>query len=103
MIEDYLKNITSYTGTKILLDDFVKNKIRFYKGYRNQDLGGLSKNYVSGLSPAISRRIITEYEIVKQISKHVHYNDVDKFVDEISWRTYSKGWLEHRPEVCHEY
>ena len=103
MIEDYLKNITSYTGTKILLDDFVKNKIRFYKGYRNQDLGGLSKNYVSGLSPAISRRIITEYEIVKQISKHVQYNDVDKFVDEICWRTYWKGWLEHRPAVWHDY
>ena len=95
MIEDYLKNITSYTGTKILLDDFVKNKIRFYKGYRNQDLGGFSKNYVSGLSPAISRRIITEYEIVKQISKHVQYNDVDKFVDEICCRTYWKGRMEH--------
>ena len=58
MIEDYLKNITSYTGTKILLDDFVKNKIRFYKGYRNQDLGGLTKNYVSGLSPDFSFSII---------------------------------------------
>ena len=28
---------------------------------------------------------------------------MDKFVDEICWRTYWKGWLEHRPAVWHDY
>ena len=103
MNENYLKKITSFKGTKSLLDDFIANKLRFYKGHRNLDLGDLSKNYVSGLSPAISRRIITEFEIVRQISKYFQYGNVDKFVDEICWRTYWKGWLEHRPAVWHDY
>ena len=55
MNENYLKKITSFKGTKSLLDDFIVNKLGFYKGQRNQDFGDLSKNYVSGLSPAISR------------------------------------------------
>ena len=101
--KNYLKKITSFEGTLSLLDDFIADKLRFYKGYRNQDLGDPSKNYVSGLSPAISRRIITEYEIVRQISKSFQYGSVDKFVDEICWRTYWKGWLEHRPAVWHDY
>jgi len=103
MNENYLKKITSFEGAKSLLDDFIADKLRFYKGYRNQDLGDPSMNYVSGLSPAISRRIITEDEIVRQISKSFQYGSVDKFVDEICWRTYWKGWLEHRPAVWHDY
>ena len=103
MNENYLKKITSFEGAKSLLDDFIADKLRFYKRYRNQDLGDPSMNYVSGLSPAISRRIITENEIVRQISKSFQYGSVDKFVDEICWRTYWKGWLEHRPAVWHDY
>ena len=103
MNENYLKKITSFEGARSLLDDFIADKLRFYKGYRNQDLGDPSMNYVSGLSPAISRRIITEDEIVRQISKSFQYGSVDKFVDEICWRTYWKGWLEHRPAVWHDY
>ena len=103
MNKNYLKKITSLKGTRSLLDDFISNKLRFYKGHRNQDLGDPSKNYVSGLSPAISRRIITEREIVRQISKYFQYSSVDKFVDEICWRTYWKGWLQHRPTVWDDY
>ena len=42
--ENYFKKITSFEGTLSLLDDFIADKLRFYKGYRNQDLGDPSKN-----------------------------------------------------------
>ncbi len=103
MYKEYFKNITSHEGARLLLDQFLKNKLKFYKQYRNQDFGDFSKNFVSGLSPVINRRLITEYEVIDAISNYFQYNIAEKFIDEICWRTYWKGWLEHRPNVWYDY
>ena len=99
----YYDNITSHSGSKIILNEFIAQKLTDYKKERNFDYGSFQKNFVSGLSPAISRRIITEEMIVNMISESFLYNNVEKFIDEICWRTYWKGWLEHRPNVWDDY
>jgi len=101
--QNYYDNITSRSGTKIILNDFIAKKLPNYRIKRNFDYGSYDKNFVSGLSPAISRRIITEEMIVSEVSQFFSYGNVEKFIDEICWRTYWKGWLEHRPNVWDDY
>ena len=70
---------------------------------RNFDLGSLEKNFVSGLSPAITRRIIPEDYVVQRHLKSFSFNSVEKYIQEICWRTYWKGYLEHRPQIWKDY
>ncbi|EGV16662.1 FAD-binding domain-containing protein [Thiocapsa marina] len=58
---------------------------------------------VSRLSPYLRRRLILEREAIAAVWD-VHPRDtVDKFVSEVLWRTYWKGWLELRPRVWDAY
>ncbi len=55
------------------------------------------------LSPFIRRRILEEEEILRAVLQGTAWNDVEKLVQEIVWRTYWKGWLENNPEVWIHY
>ena len=80
-------------------DYFLRNKITEYEKFRNYDYGPSNENAVSILSPFISHRILLEYELIKNIqTKNQGYN-LKKFVEEIYWRIYWKGWLENKPDV----
>ena len=70
---------------------------------RNYDFGKLENNFVSGLSPAISRRIITEEVFLKTILSSFSFNKVEKLIQEICWRTYWKGYLENRSQIWTNY
>tara|TARA_X000001036_G_scaffold269949_1_gene250653 strand:+ start:529 stop:1737 length:1209 start_codon:yes stop_codon:yes gene_type:complete len=101
--DEYYAKIISRSGSFQLLDDFIKNKLKYYSQKRNFDLGISSKNYVSGLSPAVTRRTILIEEIISEISKYFQYRQVEKFIDELCWRVYWKGWLEYHPIVWDKY
>jgi deoxyribodipyrimidine photo-lyase len=58
---------------------------------------------VSGLSPYLRHRLITEAEVVAAVLQQHSPNEAEKFIQEICWRTYWKGWLELRPQVWLEY
>ncbi len=58
---------------------------------------------VSGLSPYVRHRLITETEIVGAVLQQHSLKEAEKFIQEICWRTYWKGWLEMRPKVWSEY
>jgi deoxyribodipyrimidine photo-lyase len=58
---------------------------------------------VSGLAPYIRHRLITEAEIVGAVLQQHSLQEAEKFIQEICWRTYWKGWLEMRPKVWSEY
>lgn len=58
---------------------------------------------VSGLSPYVRHRLITEAEIVGAVLQRHSLQEAGKFIQEICWRTYWKGWLEMRPSVWSEY
>lgn len=74
-----------------------------YASKRNFDLGTGHHEGVSCLSPWISNRLLLEEEVLaKTLSKHT-YQSAEKFVSEVFWRGYFKGWLEHRPQVWARY
>lgn len=58
---------------------------------------------VSGLSPFLRHRLITEAEVVAAVLREHSEKEAEKFMQEICWRTYWKGWLEMRPKVWSEY
>ena len=82
---------------------FSENSIQKYSQQRNFDYGNDHKNCVSGLSMAINRRIISEWYVIKHILKVHPYEKVEKFVQEVCWRTYWKGYLEHHPSIWNDY
>ena len=80
-------------------DDFLENKITNYEKLRNFDYGPTNKSSVSKLSPYISHRVLLEYELLKIVKKKYQSQKINKFVEEIYWRIYWKGWMENRPKV----
>ena len=98
-----MKDLFSFIKASQELDRFINNKISSYSKMRNFDLGSSEGNYVSHLSPAITRRILTEQYVVNRVLKFSPFNKVEKFIQEICWRTYWKGYLEHRPKIWREF
>ena len=54
---------------------------------------------ISRLSPWVQKRLLLEEEIVAAARDLWPFQAVEKFVQEVYWRTYWKGWLEQRPEA----
>ncbi len=54
---------------------------------------------VSRLAPFIRRRLITEHEVVSATLERHSFQVAEKFIQEVVWRTYWKGWLERNPGV----
>ena len=98
-----LTNLYSFQNASNQLEFFIKTKAANYSKMLNFDLGSLEKNFVSGLSPAITRRIISEDYVVHKILQSFSFYAVEKFIQEICWRTYWKGYLEHRPQIWKSY
>jgi len=80
---------------------FVPKAGRAYAKWRNHDLQG--QPHVSGLSPYLRHRIITEDEVLRAVIGAHGAQSASKFIDEVYWRTYWKGWLELRPWVWQDY
>jgi deoxyribodipyrimidine photo-lyase len=72
-----------------------------YAGMRNQ-VKARHEN-VSRLSPAVRLRLITEDEIVAETLERYAFSTVEKWLQEVCWRRYWKGWLEQRPGVWADY
>lgn len=70
-----------------------------YERNRNTDAGPDQPNGVSKLSPYVRHRILTEYEIVSDVLASHNLPVAEKYVQEVLWRTYWKGWMEMRPGV----
>ena len=76
---------------------------RDYAQGRNFDRGLGAHRDVSMLSAYIRRRLITEQEVIATAIKAHGAEASAKFIDEVIWRSYFKGWLEQRPEVWDSY
>jgi len=85
------------------LNDFIENDILNYNSKRNFDFGVENRKNVSCLSPYITHRLITEFEVAKLVLKKHPFQKVDKYIQEIFWRVYWKGWLELRPKVWSDF
>ena len=78
---------------------FAPKAGRDYASGRNTDNGAGAKPYVSLLSPYLRYRLITEREVVAMVLARHSLAAAEKYVQEVLWRTYWKGWLEMRPSV----
>lgn len=58
---------------------------------------------VSCLSAAIRHRLVTEWEVASAPLARYAASTVEKFTQEVYWRSYWKGWLSLRPQVWEEY
>jgi deoxyribodipyrimidine photo-lyase len=76
---------------------------RHYAGTRNHDLGPNDRSNLSVLSPWVRHRLITERELAEAALSRFALSTAEKFVQEVCWRTYWKGWLQHRPQVWTDY
>ena len=76
---------------------------KYYELNRNYSEDSSGNKTTSLLSPFIRYRLISEENILKKILEKYELRDCEKFVQEIYWRTYWKGWLEHRPSVYSDY
>ena len=95
--------VTSRSEALDKLNKYIENDISNYNTKRNFDFGVTNRNNVSCLSPYITHRLITEYETAKLVLKKYPFQKVDKFIQEIFWRVYWKGWLELRPKVWSDF
>ncbi|MEO1642329.1 MAG: FAD-binding domain-containing protein [Pseudomonadota bacterium] len=76
---------------------------RHYSNTRNHDYGPDDRSNLSVLSPWVRNRLITEQELASAALSKFALSTAEKFVQEVCWRTYWKGWLQHRPKVWDDY
>jgi deoxyribodipyrimidine photo-lyase len=85
------------------LEAFLPRAGRHYASERNADHGPDRRGNVSVLSPYLRHRLLGEQEVVAAVLQKYRLEQADKFVQEVLWRTYWKGWLELRPAVWARY
>ena len=85
------------------LQRFLDKGAASYEARRNFDYGPTNRNNVSELSKFISHRVLFEYDVAQRALTQHPPKVVDKFIQEVFWRIYWKGWLEHRPAVWNDY
>jgi deoxyribodipyrimidine photo-lyase len=85
------------------LNFFSDQNLFEYSKLRNFDFGPGNRTNISCLSPYISHGIISELEVIKKSLSKFSFNKNEKFIQEILWRVYWKGWLELRPNVWTDY
>ncbi len=72
-----------------------------YSSRRNFALPG--NHGVSRLSPYLRHRLISEEEVITQVTSSHEIELVEKFIQEVVWRTYWKGALARTPEAWSSY
>lgn len=85
------------------LDNFIENNLSEYSRLRNFDFGPDKRSNISCISPYISHGILNELEVIDKSLKKFSFSKNEKFIQEVLWRTYWKGWLELRPNVWTDY
>ena len=85
------------------LQQFIPHAGRAYTDWRNHDFGPGGDNRVSGLSPWLRHRLIREDEVLDAALARHGLEGAEKFIQEVCWRTYWKGFLERRPVHWHDY
>jgi len=83
------------------MTDWMPNAASSYQSSRNYDLDG--KQTTSRLSESISVGILSEMDVIdcaKRLNISMKNN---KFIEEIFWRVYFRGYFETRPSVWTHY
>ena len=99
--------MTDWTATRVegekRLAAFAPRMGRRYANGRNTDHGPTGHKVVSVLSPYILRRLVLKSDVVAAALAAHGPEGAEKFVQEVIWRGYFKGWLERHPQVWSSY
>ncbi|MGC6425200.1 MAG: FAD-binding domain-containing protein [Lentimonas sp.] len=95
--------VATKAGARNALRSFLPRSGRDYAVDRNYDNGADGEATVSRLSPWIRTRLLPEWELLNAVLGEHSEHDAAKFIDEVCWRTYWKGWLELRPAIWADY
>jgi deoxyribodipyrimidine photo-lyase len=98
-----MDRIATRAQGEALLRQFTPRMGRHYASGRNTDRGAGAHKDVSMLSPYIRRRLVLERDAVAAALTTHGPEAAEKFIDEVFWRGYFKGWLERRPAVWSAY
>ena len=98
-----MKFETSRASAVEKLNKFVDQNLSEYSRLRNFDYGPKNRSNISCLSPYITHGIISELEVIKKSLNRFSFSKNEKFIQEVLWRIYWKGWLELRPNVWTDY
>ena len=85
------------------LQAFAPRMGKRYTNGRNYDSGAGQHRDVSMLSPYLRRRLVLEQDAVATAIYEHGAEGAQKFIEEIIWRAYFKGWMERRPVVWDQY
>ena len=85
------------------LNNFIEQNLIEYSQLRNFDFGPNNRSNISCLSPYITHGVIKELEVIDKSLKKFSFSKNEKFIQEVLWRVYWKGWLELRPTVWSDY
>ncbi|ADE53153.1 FAD-binding domain-containing protein [Coraliomargarita akajimensis] len=85
------------------LGDFLPHAGRDYAEGRNTDPGPEQQGAVSRLSPWIRTRMLPEWYVISAVLERHSASAASKYIDEVCWRTYWKGWLQLRPSIWKDY
>ena len=85
------------------LSKFLPNAGSHYARNRNSDFGAESRDNISLLSGHIRHRLLLETEVLDAVLSTFSSSTAEKFIQEVFWRSYFKGWLEQYPSVWSSY
>jgi len=87
------------------LAEFLPAAGRTYAERRNHDDGPVEggRSNVSQLSPWLHAGLIAEAEVLEAVLARHSPRAAEKFIAEVFWRLYFKGYLEQRPSVWASY
>lgn len=94
------------TAALARLSDFLPAAGRRYTDQRNHDDGpgdGGWRGNVSQLSPWLHAKLISEAEVLRAVLHQHSPRSAEKFIAEVFWRIYFKGYLEQRPAIWADY
>ena len=91
--------MSNFVNAEVTWKNFLNNKILDYGSKRNYDYGPDKDSSVSKISPYVSHRVLIEFELIKEVLAKYNTPQINKFIEELYWRLYWKGWLEFSPCV----
>ena len=85
------------------ISEFIPHMGARYAKRRNTDYGPGRHGAVSCLSPHLRRRLVSEDEVIAAALAAHGPEGAEKFIQEVVWRSYFKGWMEQRPTTWDSY
>jgi deoxyribodipyrimidine photo-lyase len=91
----------NYNSLHTELNEWLPKSKTFYHSNRNYDIVG--KQTTSRLSSAISSGMLSESDIINSLHAFGIKSSSNKFLEEVFWRIYFRGYFETHPTIWSSY